>query len=230
MCLVTDTSKPPGDNVPDESDEMYECAEPGTGSVDGVPTLEYLTKITKPDDIKGVIKTGRYYFYTMLKKYIEFHYNWTVCEKIWNRKPTNKSQPKRKEKLYRYIQVGKFAMRSLIHGLTENFKFIVCVVLCLNIQFGPWIRHSVSYPNIGDISSGFLNKRRKEGKVYIGSKFQKRYCVVRNHIMYYFKDKKSLKQQGSILLPNYKVAVANKKGREFILTLDGQRPFQVLDL
>ena len=47
--------------------------------------------------------------------------------------------------------------------------------------------------------------------------------------MYYFKDKKSLKQQGSILLPNYKVAVANKKGREFILTLDGQRPFQVLD-
>lgn len=74
MCLVTDTSKPPADNVPDESDEMYECAEPGTGSVDGVPTLEYLTKITKPDDIKGVIKTGRYYFYTMLKKYIEFHY------------------------------------------------------------------------------------------------------------------------------------------------------------
>ena len=121
-------------------------------------------------------------------------------------------------------------MPSLIHGLTENFKFIVCVVLCLNIQFGPWIRHSVSYPNIGDISSGFLNKRRKEGKVYIGSKFQKRYCVVRNHIMYYFKDKKSPKQQGSILLPNYKVAVANKKGREFILTLDGQRPFQVLDL
>lgn len=91
VCLVTDTSKPPADNVPDESDEMYECAEPGTGSGDGVPTLEYLTKITKPDDIKGVIKTGRYYFYTMLKKYIEFHYNWTVCEKIWNRKPTNKS-------------------------------------------------------------------------------------------------------------------------------------------
>lgn len=95
------------------------------------------------------------------------------------------------------------------------------LVLGLDTQF-----HSLS----GDISSGFLNKRRKEGKVYIGSKFQKRYCVVRNHIMYYFKDKKSPKQQGSILLPNYKVAVANKKGREFILTLDGQRPFQVLDL
>lgn len=70
VCLVTDTSKPPADNVPDESDEMYECAELGTGSVDGVPTLEYLTKITKPDDIKGVIKTGRYYFYTTLKKYM----------------------------------------------------------------------------------------------------------------------------------------------------------------
>lgn len=121
-------------------------------------------------------------------------------------------------------------MHSLIHGLTENCKFIVCVVLRYNIQFGPWTRHSVSYPNIGDISSGFLHKRRKEGKVYIGSKFQKRYCVVRNHIMYYYKDRKSPKQQGSILLPNYKVALANKKGREFILTLDGQRPFQVLDL
>jgi len=70
---VTDTSKPPADNVPDESDETYECAEPATGSVDGVSTLEYLTKITKPDHIKGVIKTARYNFYTTLKKYIEFH-------------------------------------------------------------------------------------------------------------------------------------------------------------
>lgn len=64
MCLiVTDISKPPADNVPDESD-----AERGTGSVDGVPTLEHLTKNTKPDNIKGVIKSGRYYFYTMLIK------------------------------------------------------------------------------------------------------------------------------------------------------------------
>lgn len=99
MCLVTDTSKPPADNVPDESDETYECAEPGTGSVDGVPSLERLTKITKPDDIKGVIKTGRYYFYTMLKKYIEFHYNWTVCEKIMEQKTSKQKLTKKKRKI-----------------------------------------------------------------------------------------------------------------------------------
>lgn len=89
VCLVTDTSKPPGDNVRDESDEMYECAEPGTGSVDGVPTLEYLTKITKPDDIKGVIKTGRYYFYTTLKKYM-----WKNMEQKTNKQKLTKKERK----------------------------------------------------------------------------------------------------------------------------------------
>ena len=76
--------------------------------------------------------------------------------------------------------------------------------------------------------AGFLNKRRKEGKVYLGSKFQKRFCVVRNHAMYYFKDKKANKQQGHILLPGYKVQLANKRGREFHLTHSGgQRTYQV---
>lgn len=79
----------------------------------------------------------------------------------------------------------------------------------------------------GVIITGFLNKRRKEGKVYLGSKFQKRFCVVRNHAMYYFKDKKANKQQGHILLPGYKVQLANKRGREFHLTHSGgQRTYQ----
>ena len=77
-----------------------------------------------------------------------------------------------------------------------------------------------------DMLLGFLNKHRKEGKVYIGSKWQKRYCVVRNHVLYYFKDKKSPKQQGYILLTGYQVALANKKGREFTLTHpEGHRSF-----
>ena len=64
----------------------------------------------------------------------------------------------------------------------------------------------------------------------MGSKFQKRYCVVSNHVMYYFKDKKANRQQGTILLPGYKAQPANKKGREFILTHpDGHRTFQVLE-
>lgn len=52
----------------------------------------------------------------------------------------------------------------------------------------------------------------------MGSKWQKRYCVVRNHVLYYFKDKKAKEQAGQILLPGYKAQVANRKGREFSLT------------
>ena len=78
---------------------------------------------------------------------------------------------------------------------------------------------------------GFLKKQRKEGKKFIGSKYQKRYCVLRNHVLYYFKDKKSPKQQGSILLPGYEAKTANKKGQEFTLTHpDGHRSYQVLIL
>ncbi|PFX29515.1 titin-like [Stylophora pistillata] len=90
------------------------------------------------------------------------------------------------------------------------------------------LKQSTSPENIqGVIIGGILNKRRKEGKVYLGSKFQKRYCVVRNHAMYYFKDKKANKQQGHILLPGYKVQLDSKKGREFHLTHSGgQRTYQ----
>ncbi|XP_020626506.1 src kinase-associated phosphoprotein 1-like [Orbicella faveolata] len=70
----------------------------------------------------------------------------------------------------------------------------------------------------GIICEGFLKKLRKEGKIYVGSKWQKRYCVVRNHVLYYFKDKKAKEQAGQILLPGYKAQVANRKGREFSLT------------
>ncbi|XP_068672922.1 LOW QUALITY PROTEIN: src kinase-associated phosphoprotein 1-like [Montipora foliosa] len=82
--------------------------------------------------------------------------------------------------------------------------------------------------NVKDvIREGFLQKHRKEGKKFIGSKYQKRYCVLRNHVLYYFKDKKSPKQQGSILLPGYEAKTANKKGREFTLTHpDGHRSYQ----
>lgn len=77
-------------------------------------------------------------------------------------------------------------------------------------------------------SRGFLKKLRKEGKIYLGSKWQKRYCVVRNHILYYFREKKSTKQAGHILLPGYKAQLANKKGREFTLThSEGHRTYQV---
>ena len=67
-------------------------------------------------------------------------------------------------------------------------------------------------------SQGFLKKLRKEGKIYLGSRWQKRYCVVRNHVLYYFREKKAKEQAGQILLPGYKAQVANKKGREFFLT------------
>ncbi|XP_068671911.1 uncharacterized protein [Montipora foliosa] len=82
--------------------------------------------------------------------------------------------------------------------------------------------------NVKDvIKEGFLQKHRKEGKKFIGSKYQKRYCVLRNHVLYYFKDKKSPKQQGSILLPGYEAKTANKKGQEFTLTHpDGHRSYQ----
>ena len=77
-------------------------------------------------------------------------------------------------------------------------------------------------------SLGFLKKLRKEGKIYLGSKYQKRYCVVRNHIFYYYREKKLHKQAGHILLPGYKAQVSNKKGREFTLThSDGYRTYQV---
>ncbi|XP_078345938.1 uncharacterized protein LOC144631388 isoform X2 [Oculina patagonica] len=79
----------------------------------------------------------------------------------------------------------------------------------------------------GVIIAGSLRKLRKEGKIYVGSKWQKRYCVVRKHILYYFREKKSTKQAGHILLPGYKAQVANKKGREFTLThSEGHRTFQ----
>ena len=63
-----------------------------------------------------------------------------------------------------------------------------------------------------------MKKLRKEGKIYLGSKWQKRYCVVRNHVLYYFREKKAKEQAGQILLPGYKAQVANKRGREFTLT------------
>ena len=63
-----------------------------------------------------------------------------------------------------------------------------------------------------------MKKLRKEGRIYLGSRWQKRYCVVRNHVLYYFREKKGKEQAGQILLPGYKAQVANKKGREFILT------------
>ena len=63
-----------------------------------------------------------------------------------------------------------------------------------------------------------MKKLRKEGKIYLGSKWQKRYCVVRNHVLYYFREKKAKEQAGQILLPGYRAQVANKRGREFTLT------------
>lgn len=77
------------------------------------------------------------------------------------------------------------------------------------------------------IKEGMLKKLRKEGRIYLGSRYQKRYCMLRNHVLYYFKEKKALKQQGHILLPGYEAKLANKRGQEFILThREGYRSFQ----
>lgn len=76
-----------------------------------------------------------------------------------------------------------------------------------------------------------LKKLRKEGKIYLGSRYQKRYCMLRNHVLYYFKEKKGQKQQGHILLPGYEAKLVNKRGQEFILThREGYRSFQVIML
>ena len=112
-----------------------------------------------------------------------------------------------------------------------DFRVFTCLVE-FETSLEPWNYFwkfmVLTYIQCGYFSLGFLKKLRKEGKIYLGSKYQKRYCVVRNHIFYYYREKKSHKQAGHILLPGYKAQVSNKKGREFTLThSDGYRTFQV---
>ncbi|XP_031563812.1 amyloid beta A4 precursor protein-binding family B member 1-interacting protein-like isoform X2 [Actinia tenebrosa] len=77
------------------------------------------------------------------------------------------------------------------------------------------------------IYKGYLDKHRKKGKLYIGNKWQKRYCIVRSFAMYYFINPNSDRQKGTILLPGYKVKVnkQSKSNREFILTREKDRSY-----
>lgn len=106
------------------------------------------------------------------------------------------------------------ATGSEVNGVvSQNLEYLVCETKAEDVK--------------DVIKEGMLKKLRKEGRIYLGSRYQKRYCMLRNHVLYYFKEKKALKQQGHILLPGYEAKLVNKRGQEFILThREGYRSFQ----
>ncbi|XP_048576347.1 formin-like protein 5 isoform X1 [Nematostella vectensis] len=80
-------------------------------------------------------------------------------------------------------------------------------------------------PNV--FLQGYLCKHRKKG-IYIGSKWQKRYCVLRDYAMYYFKDNHAEKQKGTIILPGYTPVPANRSKKEFSLVRENDRIYTFL--
>ena len=76
--------------------------------------------------------------------------------------------------------------------------------------------------------TGSLSKNRMVNKHRLfGSKWQKRYCVVRDYVMYYYKSKAAAEQRGTILLPGYEIALCKNKDKEFDLTVENGRTYKV---
>ncbi|KAK3740684.1 hypothetical protein QZH41_019058, partial [Actinostola sp. cb2023] len=73
---------------------------------------------------------------------------------------------------------------------------------------------------------GYLYKQRKKG-IYIGSKWQKRYCVLRSFVMYYYTGHNSPSQKGSVILPGYRVTLhkTTKTNKAFVLTREQDRSY-----
>ena len=76
--------------------------------------------------------------------------------------------------------------------------------------------------------AGFLFKDRTVVKHRLfGGRWQKRYVVVRDYALYYYKNKPDKEQRGTILLPGYSVAQCKNKDKEFELTVKEGRTYKV---
>lgn len=84
------------------------------------------------------------------------------------------------------------------------------------------------------IKSGFLEKKRKKDSVLLKS-YQKRYCVLKDNILYYYEKPTDKRQLGAFILKDYEVRTSpnlskepSKKDLNFDLLCPGKRTYQFI--
>lgn len=82
--------------------------------------------------------------------------------------------------------------------------------------------------------SGFLEKKRKKDSVLLKS-YQKRYCVLKDNILYYYEKQTDKRQLGAFVLKDYEVRTSpnlskepSKKDLNFDLLCPGKRTYQFI--
>lgn len=97
---------------------------------------------------------------------------------------------------------------------------------------------SIPFIAVADIvnitKAGFLEKKRKKETVLLKS-YQKRYCVLKDNILYYYEKQTDKRQLGAFILKDYEVRTSPNLGKEstkkdlsFDLLCPGKRTYQFI--